>query len=73
VESHLRSIAKALSWRFMGTVATFFVAFIITRKPDLALQIGLTDTIIKLAAFYGHERLWSMIKFGRKTPPDYYI
>lgn len=73
MESHLRSIVKALSWRFMGTVATFCVAFFVTRKLDLAFQIGLTDTVIKLAAFYWHERLWGLIKFGRKTPPDYYI
>ena len=73
MESHLRSIAKALTWRFMGTMATFFIAFLVTRKLDVAFQIGLADTVIKLAAFYGHERLWSLIKFGRKTPPDYYI
>ncbi|MBE0535268.1 MAG: DUF2061 domain-containing protein [Phycisphaerae bacterium] len=73
MESHLRSIAKALSYRFVGTVATFFVALIVTRKMDLALQIGIAEPVIKLAVFYGHERLWGVIKFGRKTPPDYEI
>jgi uncharacterized membrane protein len=68
----LRSIAKALSWRFMGTVGTFCVALFITRKLEIAFQIGLVDTVLKIGAFYGHERLWGMIKLGRKIPPDSY-
>lgn len=73
MESHLRSIAKAVSYRITGTVVTFFLALIVTRKLELAVQIGLAEPVIKLAVFYGHERLWSMIKFGRRHPPDYQI
>jgi len=73
VESHFRSIIKALTWRAGGTVVTFAVAWILTRKFELAAQIGLLDTTIKLAAFYIHERMWMKINFGKLKPPEYQI
>jgi len=73
MESHLRSFTKAISYRCTGTVVTFVIALAVTRKLELAAQIGVAEPLIKLAVFYGHERVWSMIKFGRKMPPDYQI
>ena len=73
MESHFRSIMKAVTWRAGGTVVTFFVAWVMTRKFELAAQIGLLDTTIKLAAFYIHERVWMKISFGKLKPPEYQI
>ena len=73
MESHFRSIIKAVTWRAGGTVVTFAVAWILTRKFELAAQIGLLDTTIKLAAFYIHERMWMKINFGKLKPPEYQI
>ena len=73
MESHVRSIMKAVTWRAGGTVVTFAVAWIVTRKFELAAQIGVLDTTIKLAAFYLHERLWMKIGFGKLKPPEYQI
>lgn len=73
MESHFRSIIKALTWRAGGTVVTFAVAWILTGKFELAAKIGLLDTTIKLAAFYLHERMWMKIRFGKLKPPEYQI
>jgi len=73
VESHVRSIMKAVTWRAGGTVVTFAVAWIVTRKFELAAQIGVLDTTIKLAAFYLHERMWMKIGFGKLKAPEYQI
>jgi len=73
VESHFRSIMKAVTWRAGGTVVTFAVAWIVTRKFELAAQIGVLDTTIKLAAFYLHERMWMKIGFGKLKAPEYQI
>jgi uncharacterized membrane protein len=73
MESHSRTIAKALSWRFIATLITFTVAWIITRELTFAAEIGLADTIIKLGAYYFHERLWIRIKFGKLIRPEYEI
>jgi len=73
VESHIRSIVKAISWRFVATIITFTVAWILTRKLELAAQIGIFDTVLKLGSFYMHERYWNRLNFGRKKNPEYSI
>jgi uncharacterized membrane protein len=73
VESHLRSIVKAITWRTGGTIVTFAVAWVLTKRIELAAQIGLVDTLVKIGAFYGHERIWNRLKFGREKPPEYQI
>jgi len=73
VETHYRSIIKALSWRAGGTVVTCLVACIVTGSFDLAAKIGILDTVIKIGAFYIHERFWNRLDFGKQKPPDYQI
>lgn len=73
METHYRSIIKALSWRAGGTVVTCLVAFIITGSFELAARIGILDTVIKIGAFYIHERLWNRLDFGKQKPPEYQI
>lgn len=74
MESRKRSLAKALSWRFLATLITAGVAYFITGEATFAIEIGLLDTSIKFLTYYGHERLWLRINFGRdKRPKDYQI
>jgi uncharacterized membrane protein len=73
METHARSIIKAVSYRLLGSGVTFAVVFVITRKFDLAAGVGVMDTILKIGAFYFHERLWHRINFGKIKPPDYQI
>ncbi|MHC4254035.1 MAG: DUF2061 domain-containing protein [Planctomycetota bacterium] len=40
---------------------------------DLAARIGILDTIIKIAAFYIHERFWIKLNFGKLKQPEYQI
>ncbi|MHC4646519.1 MAG: DUF2061 domain-containing protein [Planctomycetota bacterium] len=73
METHYRSIAKAITWRIGGTVVTFAVAWTVTRQLPVAFGIGLLDTAVKIGAFYAHERLWNRLSFGKKKPPEYQI
>jgi len=73
VESHIRTITKTLSWRFVATLITFSVAWLVTGKLTFAVEIGVADTLIKLGAYYFHERLWIRVKFGRLRKPEYEI
>ncbi|MBW7991795.1 MAG: DUF2061 domain-containing protein [Planctomycetes bacterium] len=73
MDSHVRTIVKTLSWRFVATLITFTVAWLITGKLTFAAEIGLADTIIKLGAYYFHERLWIRMKFGKLIRPEYEI
>jgi len=73
MESKKRSIVKALSWRFIATFITTLVAFILTGEMVFAAKIGLLDTVIKLGAYFAHERLWLRIPFGRYERQDFQI
>ena len=61
-ESRVRSIAKAVSWRTLGTIDTFILSWIITGRVDLAAAIGGIEIFTKIALFYLHERVWTKIK-----------
>ena len=73
MDSHARSIAKALSWRFLATIITICIAWLVTGTLAGALAIGLADTLVKLGIYYGHERVWDRVSFGRREPTDYEI
>ncbi|MDO8577615.1 MAG: DUF2061 domain-containing protein [Dehalococcoidales bacterium] len=75
MDSHKRSILKAFTWRVIASVITFLVSYALTRKVELAAGISLFDTLIKVFSYYGHERIWEKINFGRKATPsqDYTI
>ena len=73
VESHVRTITKALTWRFIATLVTFNVAWFATGNLSLAAEIGIADTIIKLGAYYFHERAWICVTFGKLKRPEYEI
>ncbi len=65
MESHKRSIAKAVTWRIIATLVTFLIAYLFTKELALATGIGLADAAIKIFAYYSHERMWNRIGFGR--------
>ena len=68
-ESKLRSLLKALSWRFLATLTTFSVAFLLTGEFVIALEIGFLDMTIKIILYFFHERVWTKLKIGKKTHP----
>jgi len=64
-EGHRRSFLKAVSWRVTGTLDTFVISFIVTGKPTIAGSIAATELLTKVALYYGHERVWAAIHWGR--------
>jgi uncharacterized membrane protein len=60
-ESHTRSMLKGLTWRFVATSTTIVIVWIVTGKPDMALQIGFFEFFAKIGIYYLHERLWLKI------------
>jgi len=73
MESRRRSLAKALTWRAGGLVVTVLIALLLTGNVRAAASIGVLDTLVKLGAFYVHERLWLKISYGRVRPTEYDI
>ena len=73
MESHKRSIIKAITWRIFATFVTISVVYAFTREFALSAGVGLADTVVKLFVYYSHERMWDRISFGRKKVKEDYM
>jgi uncharacterized membrane protein len=61
-----RSIVKAISWRIVGTIDTIVISFFITGHIKMALSIGMVEVITKMVLYFFHERIWNLVKWGKK-------
>ena len=68
-DSHPRSIAKAVSWRLLGSVDTFVLSLIFTGSLRLAGSIAVTEMFTKMVLYYVHERVWSAIPWNQRGQP----
>ncbi len=64
LESRKRHIGKTITWRFVGTIDTMILSWIISGNPLTGLKIGLAEVITKMALYYFHERFWYHINLG---------
>jgi len=65
-ERPIRSIVKAMSWRIVGTIDTMIISWFITGELSMALSIGSIEVITKMILYYGHERIWNLIKWRKQ-------
>lgn len=65
VETKKRTILKTISWRMVAILNSFLVLTVnITDNNFLnALYMNITGFVI----YYGFERIWNKIKYGKKT------
>ena len=61
MEENLKDFYKAITWRFIATTITFFIAWVITGTAEIAAGIAWLDTIIKIVAYMGHEKAWRQL------------
>ena len=80
-----RSIAKAFSWRLVGTLDTLLLSFVILSLlgPTLGIDdasaadnaktataIALTEIVTKMTLYFLHERLWARLHWQRSIDED---
>jgi uncharacterized membrane protein len=64
-ERPIRSVAKAISWRVIGTLDTLLISYILTGKVALAASIASIDFVTKMFLYFFHERFWNKINWGK--------
>lgn len=64
-QSHKRHIAKTITWRFIGTIDTVILAWVITGDWKTGLHIGLVEIVTKMLLYYFHERVWFTINLSK--------
>ena len=63
--AHWRSLAKAVSWRIVGSLDTFMLSWLVTRSAKYAVSIASIEALTKIALYYLHERAWRRVAWGR--------
>lgn len=64
--SYKRHIAKTITWRFIGTIDTIILSWIVTGDPYAGLKIGLAEVTTKTILYYMHERVWYKINLTKE-------
>jgi uncharacterized membrane protein len=69
--THMRALAKAVTWRVFASLDTFALGWILTGSPMIGGSIAGLEVLTKMGLYYAHERAWSMVVWGvRQPPPD---
>jgi len=63
-ESNSRSLAKAISWRVLGSIDTFLLSLLFTSDVKAAGAIAFTEVVTKIGLYYLHERAWANFRWG---------
>jgi len=70
-DTRMRSVAKGVVWRVLATMTTIALVYIAFGKLGRATAVGAAEVVVKLLLYYGHERIWNTIGWGRTTAlPD---
>ncbi len=56
--SKLRSIAKSITWRIIGSVDTFLLSVLISSNISYGFSISFIEIVTKTVLYYFHERVW---------------
>lgn len=67
METHSRSLEKAISGRVAGTPDPMIISWVVSRNLKLVAAIGFTEIVTKSLLYYLHERVWLHVPFGRQT------
>ena len=65
-ETNRRSIVKGISWRLIATTTTIIIVYFFFGRLDLAIAAGMIETILKVILYWGHERLWQNVRWGKR-------
>ncbi|THD68114.1 DUF2061 domain-containing protein [Robertkochia marina] len=63
-----RHLAKTVTWRFIGTLDTMLLGWLISGNPMAGVKIGFAEVITKMVLYYLHERVWFRFNFPDSRP-----
>jgi uncharacterized membrane protein len=66
IETALRSGAKTLCYRLLGSTVTFVIAYLFTDEVIVSATISATEFVLKPMMYWMHERVWNRIHWGRE-------
>ena len=64
-DSPTRSLIKTISWRITGSGATFLISYLISGNMSVAGTIAVIQMVANTILYYGHERIWNKVSWGK--------
>jgi len=62
-----RHLLKTITWRISATIITIAAALFVSGSVQTALHIGAIEVVVKMIAYYYHERIWfTRVRFKKK-------
>lgn len=65
-ETNIRSIFKGVTWRIVATGTTMTIVYVFFGNLELAVATGLLETVAKIGLYWGHEKVWQKVRWGKK-------
>ena len=65
-----RSLAKTISWRITGSLATFGISYFVIGSLVISGTIAIIQMTFNTILYFVHERLWSRISWGQTQTLD---
>ena len=62
-----RTVTKMLTWRAIVNSSNFFIPYFMTGSWGQAGAFFTIAVFVNMALFYGHERLWNRVVWGKKV------
>ena len=66
METRKRSIVKSVTFRIIATIITFIIVWIFTQDVGKSLIVTIVENLVKMIAYYFHERAWIKTSWGLK-------
>src|SRR4051812_9651071 len=61
-------LRKSIVYRFLSSLITVTISYVVTKNIKVGLSIGLFDLIFKIINYYTFDTIWEMI-FKKKIKP----
>ena len=65
-EGNWRSLGKDITWRVVITGSNFFLPYFVTGSLKYGLTIMSLATLVNMAIYFFHERIWNLFGWGRE-------
>lgn len=65
-ETNIRSVVKGITWRVVASTTTMIIVYFFFGSIELAIATGLLETVAKVVFYWGHEKIWQKVRWGRK-------
>lgn len=72
METHRRSVVKALVWQGLGLVSMLLIGWLVTGSATVAGGLAVANMAVGFVCYLLHERFWARISWGKLRGNDAY-